>query len=180
MNIKKIIREEMDDLQWMKDVKPAEHVTRNNVYVGMNVRLCPESKYIERNINNPIGVYGVITDVFIDRQSHHIYVDWVNGGTNAYDFDTDLIRVDNINESDDFDWAKDIKPANTPLKKDEVYIGMKVRIRPESRWYGRDDSNPTDVIGTVIELVYPYSLPIRVEWDEDNTNSYRCIDLTMA
>ncbi len=60
-------------------------------------------------------------------------------------------------------------------KKREIKLGSLVRIRPESKYYGRNRDNPIDTVGTVFS--FRTSADVRVRWSPTSTNSYNFSDL---
>ena len=58
-------------------------------------------------------------------------------------------------------------------------VGDKVRIRPDSKFYGQQNSNPTDEVGTITNIDVRRTLGIRVQWVTCH-NFYREEDLKLA
>lgn len=62
--------------------------------------------------------------------------------------------------------------------KRRITIGSLVRIKPESKYYGRGQNNPMDRVGVVFALKGKLSpFDVRVRWSESSTNSYPFRDL---
>lgn len=116
MNIKKIIRETLEDFEWTNLGGDFIQVDSNNVYEGMEVMLNPKSSYH----NQAPYVWGKVTcepnwssgDLWVN-----VYFD--NGRGNSYRVgpnDFDLLTIKNINESEDditgLDWIMDVNPYN--------------------------------------------------------------------
>ena len=105
MDIKKIIYEEIGEFEWANEVPEAsEQVTRDNVFVGMRVRISTSSQFYEDGVNgidfseyighllsqlnnssNPIDVTGtVVSHGTNSDESLYIEVEWDNQGVNSY------------------------------------------------------------------------------------------------
>lgn len=61
-------------------------------------------------------------------------------------------------------------------------VGQRVKINPDSQFYGKYDNNPIDVEGTVKEVkeVKESGLPYRVDWDDGSNNTYYESDLIIV
>lgn len=105
MGIKKIIKEEVNDFEWVKNISAVyEPVTESNAYVGMYVKISQHSNYYSENENdsywgdatNPSNTVGVIDSISKnysgDYVEHPIQVNWLNGSNgNVYRFNVDLV-----------------------------------------------------------------------------------------
>jgi hypothetical protein len=102
----------------------------------------------------------------------------------------DIVKPNELNESDDFDWMRgDIE---TPLNQfyylgygGEDIIGFKVRISKSSRFYDPDDEgNPIDEVGVISDYSDgEVNLPIEVLWPSyygSFTNTYGWDDLIVV
>jgi hypothetical protein len=102
----------------------------------------------------------------------------------------DIVKPNDLNESDDFDWMRgDIE---TPLNQfyylgygGEDIIGFKVRISKSSRFYDPDDEgNPIDEVGVINDYSDgDTNLPIEVLWPSyygSFTNTYNWNDLIVV
>lgn len=61
-----------------------------------------------------------------------------------------------------------------------IKIGDRVKIRKDSKYYGRDYSNPMDVIGEVCYINPDSSYSITVDWSNEHSNVYRESDLELT
>lgn len=68
-----------------------------------------------------------------------------------------------------------LESVQTPAR--ELQVGDRVMISPSSGYYTQEAHNPAGVLGTVIELRAGYSLPFRVQWDNNCRNTYSPPDL---
>ena len=60
-------------------------------------------------------------------------------------------------------------------------IGDRVRIRKDSEWYGRNERNPSDTLGTILDSNNPNTdYRYNVFWDNDNSGAFRDIDLELV
>lgn len=59
-------------------------------------------------------------------------------------------------------------------------VGSRVKVSPESQYYGYSPSNPDDVEGTLLENNRWGSFVYRVEWDNGRFNNYRQSDLLLV
>lgn len=59
-------------------------------------------------------------------------------------------------------------------------VGDKVYLREDSEWNIGDDSNPLNVIGTVVKLTPDYVLNYYVRWDNGIRNQYDAKDLVLV
>tara|TARA_R110002126_G_scaffold7379_2_gene36282 strand:- start:16 stop:315 length:300 start_codon:yes stop_codon:yes gene_type:complete len=90
MDIKRIIQEEIGEFEWANEVPEAsEQVTRENVFIGMIVRISTNSEFYEDGVNgdssNPIDVTGtVVSHGTNSDESLYIEVEWDNQGVNSY------------------------------------------------------------------------------------------------
>jgi hypothetical protein len=93
MNIKKIIQEEVNDFEWMEMDLPM--VTTGNAFLGMSVKLNPESQYSNQSDvhgtivqvdDEEMTWYTPITDVvYSTGDAHHwVEVQWDGGDLNSY------------------------------------------------------------------------------------------------
>lgn len=120
MNIKKIIRETLEDFKWVNSGGDFIRVDANNVYEGMEVIVNPQSSYH----NQAPYVWGKVTcepnwssgDLWVN-----VYFD--NGVGNSYRVgpnDFDLLTIKNINESQDnitgLEWMMEIEPYDISNK----------------------------------------------------------------
>jgi hypothetical protein len=150
MNIHKIMREEMDDLEWMDDVTP--NVQLSDLEEGR--------EYIARNIPNKrklgydeeVDVNGKTFVVLNTRTAPlMVLIQWI-------DLDDEISRTDTltlmndggkymyepiyssepISESDDLDWIRDVSSAD-PLDPQPGYM---------YRWVGYDDTFDDHELGT--------------------------------
>ncbi len=129
MNIKQIIKEEMDSFDWVDKVEvPGDELKYNHATVGMKVKLGPKHKG-EFNEFNPKDTIGTVVDVFdtppVDytefvQHYPNIQVQWPNGKKQYY-YDEEVVIV-GLSES--FDWVEDVPPKLTvdQLKKGDIYI----------------------------------------------------------
>ena len=83
-----------------------------------------------------------------------------------------------LEEVDNLQWMKDIA---LPITKDNLHIGMGVRLSQDSIFYKYgeegDETNPINVTGTIVNYIYDYILPIGVRWDNGFDNNYSYEDL---
>ena len=95
------------------------------------------------------------------------------------------IKVDNKGQSADLYldyWEEVLKNGDLEvqiLKKGQAQlfkIGDKVKIRKDSKFYGKTSANPKDMVGEVIELDRG---GLRVEWENKQKNSYENEDLEL-
>lgn len=71
------------------------------ISVGDIVQLRPESTWANGTQSNPVGIDGVILDIFHDDESLNISVKWTNGTFNRYRA-KDLMKISD-NKSDNTD-----------------------------------------------------------------------------
>jgi hypothetical protein len=120
--------------------------------VGDKVKIAKSSfYYVDGDEANPKDTIGTITA--FDKSG--ILVTWENSKYNSYD-EKDLELV----------------PQAQAFK-----VGDKVQIKKGSRYYGKDEKNPKDTIGEIIEIedVFP-----KVKWGNETTNIYEFKDLELA
>lgn len=74
------------------------------------------------------------------------------------------------------------KGALTKIGEGNLYVGQRVVIREDSRYYGTRINNPKDVVGTISEYRarMTRSHVFRVNWDNGTTNLYRTEDLEVV
>lgn len=125
MNIKKIIKEEMDDFEWAR-YTTEEHIPK----VGDTVR-CKEG-YNANPISKTYGGRGykpnkefIIRDILEATKFDSRVVLWPDdGGNGVYAHAVEVIDL-NITESDDFDWAKNIEPMKPfDIKSNYMVTGV--------------------------------------------------------
>ncbi len=176
MNIKKIILEEMDDFDWIRD-------THDPTEVGL-VYQTPSGNTLKIiNSNEHIIIYELYdvdrdntTEIDIDTKT---FTDWVNGGT--------WVRVDKmvnesvIKEENPFDWIKDVNPITGPVTEDNWSFGARVMLNEDSRYYNvyihqsegfPGTIEPYDGENDIITTDLPKNVWVRVVWDNDDSDTY--------
>lgn len=138
MNLKNIIKEEMDDLGWVKNTYPTLGDAWDDGLINRGDILTLSGTLVDTNGRNPIEVDDL--KIKIDKKSEKINASYFYLLNDKYAkhlgvesdyrdrkekirfYTTDgklrileLIRANNINESDELDWVKDIEPR-LPLK----------------------------------------------------------------
>lgn len=75
-------------------------------------------------------------------------------------------------------WQRALKK----IGEGDIYVGQRVRIRENSRFYGRDDTNPADVVGEVCSFLSDVRLVLKflVDWDNGFSNNYSFEDLEVV
>ena len=107
MNIKKIIREAVDDLEWIRDTED-RRVTIDNAHEGMKVQITDDSEFYEQGVKEEPPyttkkMVGTITAVYSegDRKSgyeHLADVIWENGegfyySIGPYEYDLEIYSL---------------------------------------------------------------------------------------
>ena len=138
MNLKNIIKEEMDDLGWVKNTYPTLGDAWDDGLINRGDILTLSGTLVDTNGRNPIEVDDL--KIKIDKKSEKINASYFYLLNDKYTkhlgvesdyrdreekirfYTTDgklrileLIKANNINESDELDWVKDIEPR-PPLK----------------------------------------------------------------
>lgn len=138
MNLKNIIKEEMDDLGWVKNTYPTLGDAWDDGLINRGDILTLSGTLVDTNGRNPIEVDDL--KIKIDKKSEKINASYFYLLNDKYAkhlgvesdyrdreekirfYTTDgklrileLIKANNINESDELDWVKDIEPR-PPLK----------------------------------------------------------------
>ena len=136
MNIRRIIREELDDLQWIRDVKTNDTIAKE-IYDKLNWIKRPNVAidYVTNPWNKLIPLFAVrkrnlsdsILPIISPGSFHNGFKDYVRENYGISDM-SDIRKVynkikelmgdkihRNINESEDFDWIKDVEPR-LPLR----------------------------------------------------------------
>jgi len=167
---KKMLNE--SDMDWIKKVPTEARVTLDNWYTGMKVKLNPNSIFGHQSSGTGIiidndyymGWCDNDDEESSDEECGWIRVGWENNelgfegnyqneyriGPHRHDL---LIDLDDINESNDMDWIKDVEP-------DELTASPDVFFRDDDDMYmtldglGYDVTNMTEM--TMIELAINY------------------------
>jgi hypothetical protein len=106
MNIKRIIKEEIDDLDWIRSIKPYDIY---NPQVGMRFTIADVNTRIYTIEEIGVDSYRVS---YYDRDGlYRLVLDW---SKNNYEYflnrgEIKLVMDKPINESDDLDWIRDIE-----------------------------------------------------------------------
>jgi hypothetical protein len=95
MNIRKIIKEEMDSFEWVDDVNTIDSLTRDNISLGIRVKISKDSVYYDEDYDeghglgpeNPKDVWGTVFSFDEDN----VHVDWDNGEEGYYTEYDDLV-----------------------------------------------------------------------------------------
>lgn len=140
MKFRKIIREEIDDLQWIKDVQPnlIFYVTSKLLKPGDIISVTGEMAILD--VHNTTWVNNLELEItkVSGKELYHVDFKFVNpesakkigfvGGVSEDELafmpeDGDLIVTShqkNLNESDDFDWIRDIGPKDIVFRVGDI------------------------------------------------------------
>ena len=137
MNLKNIIREEMDDLQWIRDVRPIKYnigdvIEPINGYFYYTKPWSEEYGPISGHVNAKI--IDIVDEFYEVVLNYDIYEDILEAPTyyiSIYDTDNK-----NLNESEEFDWIEDIDPDNIHIG--DLEIGMEVMVSSCRSSYGHE------------------------------------------
>ena len=122
MNLKRIIREEMDGLQWIKDIKSNQDIAqkiadeseikKNNLLYTPFIP--PSSSYSLPSFLSPSSFILLSSFKKYCKEQYGLNDDDIKDVWNRYkDIITDKINNhSNLNENDDMDWIKDIEPPS--------------------------------------------------------------------
>ena len=122
MNIRRIIREEMDGLQWIKDIKSNQDIAqkiadeseikKNNLLYTPFIP--PSSSYSLPSFLSPSSFILLSSFKKYCKEQYGLNDDDIKDVWNRYkDIITDKINNhSNLNENDDMDWIRDVEPIS--------------------------------------------------------------------
>lgn len=115
------------------------YISEYEQYAGRTIRLKPDTRYYKANTRyNPANMDGILNidplykdvDCEVYSDDHMFRVSWNNGESNTYAY-TDLILVNNINESLDIDWedfdTEEYDDRQLPYDYDVISIYTNIR-----------------------------------------------------
>lgn len=145
MDIKRIIREEVNDFEWISDID-ARYVTIDNAHEGMKVQITDDSAFYKQGITHHPRLkeayrkmVGKITNVYErneDDPNNLVDVEWENGkvfyyriGPNIYDLEVygyNQLGIHNLKEENDFEWIGEIEPKSNNPQPDTAWVILNI------------------------------------------------------
>src|SRR5690554_745637 len=80
----------------------------------------------------------------------------------------------------DFQFTQSWLGSLRKIGEGDIYVGQRVKIREDSRFYGEGRANPVDVAGEVIRFIPGDWLPLVVRWENGPSNAYSFKDLEVV
>jgi len=164
MNLKKIIREEMGDMDWIQDVPDNlngikfTHIDEpSKVYIIRDTEISPRRNEYHSYIT-VLNMRGQVIQQSVRRKN--AYSNFKNGRWIIYD--------EKINESNDMQWIEDVSPS-------DLYVGVRFRLEsPHPKYVIGPIFTVTEVLGdefTSIDTegyVWVVNIDAWQEWKNEN------------